>query len=57
MGRSMSAWLHQFMQKQNFLKIKIKDFPGGPVGKYPPANAGDMGSIPDPRIFHMPWGN
>ena len=25
-----------------------KDFPGGPVVKNPPVNAGDTGSIPDP---------
>ena len=25
-------------------KIKIRDFPGGPVVKNPPANSGDMGS-------------
>ena len=28
-------------------------FPGGSVVKNPPANAGDMGLIPD----HMPWNN
>ena len=28
------------------LKGKGKDFPDGPVVKDPPANAGDMGSIP-----------
>ena len=22
-----------------------------------PVNAGDMGSIPGPERFHMPWGN
>ena len=33
------------------------DFPGGPVVKTPPANAGDMGSIPDPGRFHTPRGN
>ena len=26
-------------------------------GKYPPANAGDMGSVPDPGRFHMPQSN
>ena len=26
--------------------IDLKDFPGGSVVKNPPANAGDMGSIP-----------
>ena len=28
-------------------------FPGGQVVKNPPANAGDMGSIPDPGRPHM----
>ena len=31
--------------------------PGGAVVKNPPANAGDMGSIPDPGRSHMPWSN
>ena len=30
------------------------DFPGGTVVKNLPANAGNMGSIPGPRRFHMP---
>ena len=29
------------------------DFPGGTVVKNPPANAGDMGSVPDPGRSHM----
>ena len=29
------------------------DFPGGSVVKNPPANAGDVGSIPDPGRSHM----
>ena len=29
------------------------DFPGGPVVKNSPANAGDTGSIPDLGRFHM----
>ena len=33
------------------------DFSGGIVDKNPPANAGDMGSIPGPGRFHMPQGN
>ena len=33
------------------------DFPGGPVVKNPPANAGDTGSIPGVTRSHMPWGN
>jgi len=31
------------------------DLPGGAVGKNPPANARDMGSISGPGRFHMPW--
>ena len=34
-----------------------KDFPGCPVVKNPPANAGDVGSIPGPERFRMLWGN
>ena len=33
------------------------DFPGSPVLKNLPANAGDMGPIHDPGIFHIPWVN
>ena len=30
----------------NDLKRETRDFPGGPVVKNPPSNAGDTGSIP-----------
>ena len=33
------------------------DFPGGLVDKNPPANAGDMDSIPAPGKSHITWGN
>ena len=33
------------------------EFPGGPVVKNPPANAGDTDLIPSLGRFHMPWGN
>ena len=36
------------------------DFPGGPVVKNPPSNAGDVGLTPGPTEglrSHMPWGN
>ena len=33
------------------------DFPGGSVVKNPPANAGVMGSIPDPGRSHVPRSN
>ena len=32
------------------LRVHMPDFPGGTVVKNPPANAGDMGSIPSPGI-------
>ena len=35
----------------------LSDFPRGPVVKNPPANAGDMGSIPGPGRFHVMWNN
>ena len=36
-------------------KCSSLDLPGCTVNKNPPANAGDMGSIPGPGRFHMPW--
>ena len=35
-------------------EIHFEDFPGGPVVKNLPANAGDMGSVPGLGRFHMP---
>ena len=36
------------------IKVDLWDFPGGPLVKDPPANAGHVGSIPGPgtRILH-----
>ena len=39
------------------LEIKRQDFPGGPVVKNLPVNAGDMGSIPSLGRSHMVPGN
>ena len=39
------------------LITKVLDFPGGPVVKNLPCNAGDKGSIPGPGRSHMPRGN
>ncbi|XP_043770314.1 group 10 secretory phospholipase A2-like isoform X2 [Cervus elaphus] len=36
-------------------KNKYQDFPGVPVVKNLPANAGDASSIPDPGRSHRPW--
>ena len=33
------------------------DFPGGPVVKNPPANAGDTGLIPGQGRFHVQQGS
>ena len=35
----------------------LGNFPGGSVEKNLPANAGDMGIIPDPGRSHMPQRN
>ena len=40
-----------------FLKILGWGFPSGAVVENPPANAGDMGSIPGPGRSHMPRSN
>jgi len=39
------------------LQCQLMDLPGAGVGKNPPATAGDMGSIPGPGRFCMPWSN
>ena len=33
------------------------NFPGGPVVRKLPANAGDMGLVPGAGRSHMPWSN
>ena len=40
-----------------FLKIYAWDFPGGPVVKNVPVNAGDRGLIPGLGRFHMSLSN
>ena len=51
MSKSPICWL-----KLN-QKLDEVAFPGGSVVKNPPANAGDMGSIPGPGRFYVLWGN
>ena len=48
---------YSLMTKKGFLNKlkKHKIFPGGSVVKTPPANAGNMGLIPDPGRSHMSW--
>ena len=40
-----------------FIKDILRGFPDGSVVKNPPANAGDMGSIPDLGRNHLLWDN
>ena len=46
------------LKEENLLVVLVEKwwvgFPGGTVVKNPPANAGDMGSIPGPGRSHMP---
>jgi len=41
----------------SFKKYHFSGFPGGTVDRNPPANAEDMGLIPDPGRFHKPRSN
>ena len=43
-GGDVNWWNHCENSMEVLQKIKIRDFPGGPVAKNPPANSGDMGS-------------
>ena len=52
---SSGPWKRQ--RQVRVLKVQTFDFPGGPVVKNPPTNAGDMGSMPGPGRFHTPQGN
>ena len=45
------------MEGDSELRDGIVGLPGGAVVKNPPANAGDTGSSPGPRRFHMPRSN
>ena len=41
----------------SIVRYVASDLSGGPVDKYMPANAGDMGSTPGLGRSHMPQGN
>ena len=66
-GGLQSVWLQRvshdwatFTKEVNketdFVKREVRGFPDGSVVKNPPANAGDIGSIPCPGRSHMPQG-
>ena len=48
--------MYQLLNEVN-IKKRSQGFPSGAVVKNPPANAGDMGSIPGPERSHMPRSN
>ena len=52
---SRTHWL--LLCRKNNTKSLEQVFPGGPVVKKLPANAGDTGSILGPGRFHRPRGN
>ena len=42
----------------DYISIKLsEDFPGDPVVKNPPADAGEMGLIPGLERLHVLWDN
>ena len=49
--------LYSTLALRMMLKGLRGGFPGGPVVKNPPCNAGDTGSIPVPGRSHMLQGN
>ena len=51
MGKLLST------KKKTKQKTCYRGLPGGPVGKNPPANVGDRGSIPAPGRSPMPRDN
>jgi len=55
--RNQHNIVKQLSSNKNFLKKRTKDLHGGPVVKNPPANAGDMGSVPSQGRFDVPQGS
>ena len=53
-GKRQFPCLKPLREKKKKKKKPLRDFPGGPVVNSPPANAGDMGSIPALGRFHLP---
>ena len=46
-----------YLREKQLKDLIFFDFSGGPMVKNLPVNAKDIGSIPGPRKFHMPWSN
>ena len=51
----LQTMLHLILISNCWLKkFTFVNFPGGTVDKKQPANAGNVGSIPDPGRFYVP---
>ena len=59
--QNLSFWFlilgYTLVVRYNRKRNECGDFPGGPIVKNLPDNAGDMGLIPSLRISNMLWGN
>ena len=55
--KPIETCIHEYNNLKPGLKGRNQDFPGGPVVRNPPANAGDMGSIPGLGRSHMSQGS
>ena len=56
-GRVINKSNFRWSEKIMHFAVKFQGFSGGSVAKKPPANGGDMGSIPDLGRSHMPQSN
>ena len=54
---TVSSWEEPICEYLKPSQSHVRDFPGGAVVKYPPANEGDTGSSPGPGRSHMPRSN
>ena len=55
--QNVSGISHKPWIEPSLINIDPKDFPGGPLVKNPPANAGDTDSLVGELRYHMPKGN
>ena len=56
-GKDRQRWVGRINEQMDRLNTSPYCFPGGSVVKNPPANAGDVGSIPDLGRSHRPGSN
>ena len=52
--RAITYWMYRQHKLEAHCKV-VLGFPGGSVVKNPPADAGDVGSVPGPGRSHMAW--